>query len=259
MTSIAMTIAGSDPSGGAGLQADVKAFHQCGVYGTSVVTMLTVQNTLGVVTVKTVDPRLVAAQLDAVLEDIPPLAAKTGALGTADIIEAVARRAADFSFPLVIDPVMLSKHGAPLLEEDALRVLVDSLFPHAFLLTPNVREAEALTGLDIGDLTSMERAAAAISVRGPRHVLVKGGGRSDDATDVLFSAGEVRHFPAKRIDTQHTHGTGCVFSAAITARLARGESLPDAIQAAKQYVTRAIQTAPHIGRGLGPVNMHAES
>jgi hydroxymethylpyrimidine/phosphomethylpyrimidine kinase len=258
MTSVAMTIAGSDPSGGAGLQADLKTFHQCKVYGTSVVTLLTVQNTLGVTAVQVLDSALVMAQLDAILADIPPLAAKTGALGSVDIITAVAQRAPDFGFPLVVDPVMISKHGARLLDQDAVRALAEELLPHAFLVTPNMHEAQKLTGFDVSDVPSMERAAAAIAARGPRHVLIKGGGHAHDATDVLFSGGMIRLFPAKRIDTRHTHGTGCVFSAAITAQLARGQSVPEAIITAKQHITRAIATAPAIGRGLGPVNMHVE-
>ncbi len=254
-----MTIAGSDPSGGAGLQADLKTFHQCGVFGTSVVTVLTVQNTVGVAAVESLDPTLVVAQLEAVLADIPPQAAKTGALGNENIIRAVARHAADFRFPLVVDPVLRSKHGAPLLGDDAFRVLVDELLPHAFLLTPNVHEAAALAGFAVDDVPSMERAAAAIAALGPKHVLVKGGGLSGEATDVLLSAGQIRHFPAKRVDTQHTHGSGCVFSAAITARLARGEPLHEAIAAAKGFIHRAIQTAPGLGHGLGPVNLHAQA
>ncbi|MFZ5832977.1 MAG: bifunctional hydroxymethylpyrimidine kinase/phosphomethylpyrimidine kinase [Planctomycetota bacterium] len=258
MTSVALTIAGSDPSGGAGLQADLKTFHQSGVYGASVVTLLTVQNTVGVTAIQRLDPGFVVAQLDAVLEDIPPQAAKTGALGSAGIIAAIAGRAAQFRFPLVVDPVLRSKHGDSLMDADALSVLVDHLLPHAFLLTPNRHEAEALAGFNIPDLASMERAAAAIAARGPRHVLVKGGGRGGDATDVLFAAGAIHHFPQQRIETQSTHGSGCVYSAAITARLARGEPLLAAIAGAKHYITRAIQTAPGIGRGVGPVNMHSE-
>jgi hydroxymethylpyrimidine/phosphomethylpyrimidine kinase len=257
MTAVALTIAGSDPSGGAGLQADLKTFHQHGVYGTSVVTLLTVQNTRAVDAVEGLSPAFVLAQLDAVLADVPPVAAKTGALGSAAVIEALARRAADFGFPLVVDPVMISKHGHALIDPDAAGVLAKKLLPHAFLVTPNMREAAALAGFDVDDLPAMERAAATIALRGVPHVLVKGGQLTGASVDVLWSDGELHRFAADRIDTHHTHGTGCVYSAAITARLARGEPLLAAVQGAKTFVTDAIRTNPELGGGYGPINMHA--
>ena len=256
MTPVALTIAGSDPSGGAGLQADLKTFHQHGVYGASVVTLLTVQNTQSVAAVETLDPRFILAQLDAVLEDIRPQAAKTGALGNAAIIAALSERAASFEFPLVVDPVMVSKHGTPLIDDDAAGVLKKKLLPHVFLITPNLPEAAVLASMDVTDLGSMEQAAARIAGAGAKNVLIKGGHRGVDATDLLWSDGRAYPLPGKRIETQHTHGTGCVLSAAITARLATGEDLVTAVEAAKGFITRAIRTSPGLGRGYGPVNMH---
>jgi hydroxymethylpyrimidine/phosphomethylpyrimidine kinase len=256
---VAMTIAGSDPSGGAGLQADLKTFHQHGVYGTSVVTLLTVQNTQKVESVEVLGPEFVVSQLDAVLDDIPPSAAKIGALGNAAVIEAIAERAERFSFPLVIDPVMVSKHGASLIDEEAVQVLRRKLLPLAFLITPNVPEAARLAEMEVTDLPTMEKAAAVISRLGAKNVLVKGGHLKGDPVDVLWTAGENHALPAQRVDTTHTHGTGCVFSAAITARLAKGEDLVTAVKAAKQFITAAIQTSPGLGQGYGPVNMHAST
>lgn len=258
MLPIAMTIAGSDPSGGAGLQADLKTFHQHRVYGTSVVTLLTVQNTQGVQSVRLVEPDLVLAQLDAVLSDLPPQAAKTGALGDATILEAIADRAAGFRFPLVVDPVMISKHGASLIDPDAVEVLRRRLLPQAFLATPNRAEAAALAEMEIADVMAMEHAARRIGSLGPRHVLVKGGSLEGDAVDVLWSEGRITRLPAAKIDTPNTHGTGCVFSAAVTALLARGEPLPAAVALAKRFISRAISSNPGLGHGRGPVNMHAE-
>jgi len=256
---VAMTIAGSDPSGGAGLQADLKTFHQHGVYGTSVVTLLTVQNTQKVESVEVLGPGFVVSQLDAVLNDIPPTAAKTGALGNAAVIEAIAERAERFSFPLVIDPVMVSKHGAPLIDDEAVQVLRRKLLPHAFLITPNVPEAARLAEMEVTDLSTMEKAAAVISRLGAKSVLVKGGHLKGDPVDVLWTAGENHSLSAERVDTTNTHGTGCVFSAAITARLAKGEDLVTAVKAAKQFITVAIQNSPGLGQGYGPVNMHTKT
>ena len=257
MTAVAMTIAGSDPSGGAGLQADLKTFHQHGVYGTSVVTLLTVQNTLSVEAVEVLAADLVARQLCAVLADIPPQAAKTGALGNTQVIQAVVDGLSPYSFPLVVDPVMISKHGAPLLDASAIACLRSVLLPITFLLTPNLPEAAALAHTRVDDLASMEVAARAIADLGPTHVLVKGGHLPGEAIDVLYTDGAVHRIPAARIHTQNTHGTGCVLSAAITARLAHGEDILAAVQGAKHFVTDAIATNPGLGHGRGPVNLHA--
>lgn len=259
MHTVALTIAGSDPSGGAGLQADLKTFQQHGVYGMSVVTLLTVQNTQHVTDVRVLDAAFVAAQLDAVLADIPPVAAKTGALGSADVIALLADRAADFGFPVVVDPVMISKHGDSLIDDAAKDVLRRRLVPRAFLVTPNRHEAAELARFPVESLADMERAAVAISLLGVPHVLVKGGRDGADSVNVLCTDGEVHHFRAPRTDTPHTHGSGCVFSAAITAQLARGEHLLDAVQAAKCFVTEAIRTQPGLGApgGHGPLNLFA--
>jgi hydroxymethylpyrimidine/phosphomethylpyrimidine kinase len=258
MPPVALTIAGSDPSGGAGIQADLKTFHQFGVYGEAVITLITVQNSTRVSRIQVLDPLLVREQIAAVLEDIPPAAAKTGALGSCEMVRAVAEAAASFPFPLVVDPVMISKHGLPLLPEEAMRALREELLPRATLLTPNLPEAEALTGLSIGSLDDVRQAACRILQMGPRAVLIKGGHLAGDATDVLWNGAVWRDFPAPRIPTRHTHGTGCTYSAAITAGLATGLPLCDAVARAKQFVHQAIRTAPGLGRGCGPINHHAE-
>ncbi len=254
---VALSIAGSDPSGGAGIQADLKTFHQFEVYGEAVVTLLTVQNTVECERVECVAAGLVADQIRAVLGDIPPAAAKTGALGNREIIEAVAGLAASFRFPLVVDPVLVSKHGGSLLAPDAIATLKSRLLPHAFLLTPNLEEAALLTGIEVRDLAGMRAAAEKLRGIGPRAVLVKGGHLGGSATDILLDDGGWVEFAAERIATRHTHGTGCTFSAAITALLARGQELEPAIRAAKRYISEAIRTSPGLGAGTGPVNHHA--
>jgi hydroxymethylpyrimidine/phosphomethylpyrimidine kinase len=253
MIPVALTIAGSDPSGGAGLQADLKTFHQYGVYGTSVVTLLTVQNTQRVTSVEVLSSQLVISQLDALLEDIPPTAAKTGALGNAAVIEAVAARAEHFSFPLVVDPVMISKHGDSLIDASAVEVLKLKLLPRAFLVTPNRQEAQRLSGCQITDVASMEKAAAIMAEMGAANVLIKGGCIDGNRVDLLWADGRPHELAAKHIETKHTHGTGCVLSAAITARLASGNDLITAVTAAKKFVTAAIQSSPGLGKGIGPV------
>jgi hydroxymethylpyrimidine/phosphomethylpyrimidine kinase len=255
---VAMSIAGSDPSGGAGIQADLKTFHQRGVYGTSVVTLLTVQNTQRVSAVEVLSPALVAAQLQAVVEDIPPGAAKTGALGNREIVRLIAERARDFRFPLVVDPVMISKHGQPLMTEDARAALAELLLPSALLVTPNLHEAGELARMTVCDVGAMEEAAVRIAALGAGAVLVKGGHLGEDAIDVLYWRGEISYYRSPRIRTTHTHGTGCTYSACITAELAKGRTLADAVQIAKRYITRAIETNPGLGKGSGPVNHHAQ-
>ena len=258
MRPVALTIAGSDPSGGAGLQADLKTFHQFGVYGEAVVTLVTVQNSVRVSRVEVLSPELVLEQIAAVVEDLPPGAAKTGALGSAEMVEAVARAAAEFRFPLVVDPVMVSKHGQPLLPEAAVHAIREHLLPRAALVTPNIPEAEALTGIAIRTLDDMRQAARRICEMGARAALIKGGHTSgEDSTDILFDGAEWRDFPAARIATRHTHGTGCTFSAAITAGLARGQTLGEAVERAKRFIQEAIRTNPGLGRGAGPVNHFA--
>jgi hydroxymethylpyrimidine/phosphomethylpyrimidine kinase len=253
MPPVALTIAGSDPSGGAGIQADLKTFHQFGVYGEAVVTLITVQNSMRVSRVEVLPAVLVTEQIQAVLEDIPPAAAKTGALGSAAMVESVARAAAGWTFPLVVDPVMCSKHGAPLLPEEAAAAIRTSLLPHAALVTPNIPEASALAGT-----ADMRQASRRLCDMGAGAVLIKGGHMEGPATDLLFDGADFHEFPAPRIETRHTHGTGCTYSAAITAGLAQGLGLKDAILRAKRFITEAIRTNPGLGRGCGPVNHHSE-
>jgi len=255
---IALTIAGSDPSGGAGIQADLKTFHQCGVYGTSVITLVTVQNTQQVSAVEILAPHIVVAQLEAVLEDMPPTAAKTGALGNLDIVCLIAAKARNFSFPLVVDPVMISKHGQPLMTEEARTALVDMLLPSAFLVTPNLHEAGELAGMTVYDIASMKEAAIRIAALGVQAVLIKGGHLEGEAVDILCYKRDITEYRSPRINTAHTHGTGCTFSACITAELAKGVRLPDAVNVAKRYITKAIETNPGLGKGCGPVNHHAK-
>ena len=253
--STALTIAGSDPSGGAGLQADLKTFHQHGVYGMAVVTLVTVQNTRSVTRVDVLEPALVRQQLEAVLSDIPPGAVKTGALGNAAVISAVAEALRGQRAPLVVDPVMISKHGHPLLAAEAQGALVERLLPLTTLLTPNTHEAGALLGRPITTLEEAEAAARELAQRGPRAVLVKGGHLTgSEAVDVLFAEGMLTHFRAPRVETKHTHGTGCTYASAIAAGLALGKPLRTAIDDAKRWLTEALKTAPGLGSGLGPVN-----
>lgn len=255
---IALTIAGSDPSGGAGLQADLKTFHQHGAYGMAVVTLLTVQSTQGVAAVETVSPALLGRQLDHLLADLTPGAAKTGALGHAVLVEAVAERAKAFTFPLIVDPVMISKHGHPLIDDDAVTALRTRLLPVTTLVTPNTHEAAKLTGRPVGTVADAEAAAHALAALGAKNVLVKGGHLRGDAIDVLrLHDGSVHHLHAPRIDSAHTHGTGCTLSAAITARLSLGASLLDAVRGAKAWLTEAIRSAKPLGHGVGPVNHFA--
>lgn len=256
MIPIALTIAGSDPSGGAGIQADLKTFHQLHVYGAAAITLITVQNTTRVSRVEMLDPALVSEQIDAVLEDLPPQAAKTGALGTAAIVEAVAR--CPILCPLVVDPIMISKHGAPLTDAAARGALRKLLLPKAALLTPNLHEAAELAGIPVDNLDRMKEAAIRIGRPGCS-VLIKGGHLKGDSVDLLYHDGTFTELPAARIDTPHTHGTGCTYSAAITAFLARGLPMVEAVTRAKRFIDEAIRTSPGIGRGSGPVNHWAAS
>lgn len=254
-TPVALSIAGSDPSGGAGLQADLKTFHEFEVYGEAVVTLITVQNTRGITRVETLRPELVIEQLRAVIQDIPPGAAKTGAIGNSAVIQAIAAEAQHFPFPLVVDPVMFGKHGAQLAEPGQLSFA--PLIRTAYLLTPNLHEASVLAGFPVEDLDSMRRAAEKLTELGAANVLVKGGHLRGPAVDILYMPGRgFREFPAARVETIHTHGTGCTYSAAITAELAKQTELELAVERAKQFVTHAIQTNPGLGGGSGPLNFH---
>ena len=259
MTPIALSIAGSDSSGGAGIQADLKTFQRFGVYGASALTLVTAQNTVGVRAVQLLRPELVEQQIAAVVEDLEVGASKTGALGSAELVEAVARSIRRHGLsPLVVDPVMISKHGDALLEKDAVDALKRLLFPLATLVTPNLHEASALLGRPVENEAQMRDAARALCDLGARAVLVKGGHlRGSEAVDLLYDCGEFLRLAAPRVETPHTHGTGCTYAAAITALLARGESMAAAAREAKDFITRAIQSAPGLGHGHGPVNHQA--
>jgi hydroxymethylpyrimidine/phosphomethylpyrimidine kinase len=249
----ALTIAGSDSGGGAGIQADLKTFAALGVYGLSALTAITAQNTQGVRAAQDLPPELVEAQIDVVLEDIGADAAKTGMLSSSAIIEVVARCVSRWNLRLVVDPVMVAKGGDPLLQPEAITTLSTVLLPLAEVVTPNLFEAEVLTGQGIETLDDMRAAAQAIFTLGPRHVVVKGGHRAADPVDVYFDGERFVELRAERISTRHTHGTGCTFSAAIAAFMARGIPVDAAITGAKRYITEAIRYAPGLGSGHGPV------
>lgn len=253
----ALSIAGSDSGGGAGIQADLKTFSALGVYGMTAITAVTVQNTTGVSGYETLSPQTVADQIRAVVTDIGVDAAKTGMLASAEIVEAVASAVAETGVPnLVVDPVSVSKHGHALLAEDAVDALRERILPLATLVTPNLPEAASLAGFAVDGPDAMEDAARTIRAMGPVAVLVKGGhlagtGRADD---LFFDGGDLVWIEGERLDTPHTHGTGCVLSSAIAAHLAKGAPLLDAVRAGKAFVTEAIRHALAIGHGIGPVD-----
>ena len=242
---VALTIAGSDPSGGAGIQADLRTFAAFGVHGASVVTALTAQDTRRVRAIAEVAPAFVAQQLDAVLDDLEVRAAKTGMLHRARVIDAVVARLRARPLPhLVVDPVMVATSGDPLLEPEGIAALRERLLPLATLVTPNLREAEVLTGRAVTTVAEMREAARALVALGARAALVKGGHLAGDAVDVLYDGRGFRELGAPRREGRRLHGTGCVLSAAITASLARGNDLAEAVAEAKRHVTRAIEAAP---------------
>ncbi|MBI3979551.1 MAG: bifunctional hydroxymethylpyrimidine kinase/phosphomethylpyrimidine kinase [Chloroflexi bacterium] len=251
----ALTIAGSDSGGGAGIQADLKTFAALGVYGASVLTAVTAQNTRGVRAIHEIPPADVAAQIDAVLDDIGADAVKTGMLASAPIIRAVVERLAAYRVEqLVVDPVMVAKSGDPLLRADAVDALRQELLPLALVVTPNIPEAEVLVGRTLTSDADLRAAAEAIHAFGPRYVVVKGGHRPGDAVDLLYDGRQFTELAARRIPTPHTHGTGCTFASAIAAGLAKGLSVAEAVAAAKEYLTGAIQAAVAIGAGASPVH-----
>jgi hydroxymethylpyrimidine/phosphomethylpyrimidine kinase len=252
----ALTIAGSDSGAGAGIQADLKTFAAHGVYGTSVITAVTAQNTLGVSMFEALSPELVRAQLDAVMSDIGAHAAKTGMLPTAAIVECVSAAVAGLRIPhLVVDPVMVAKSGDRLVDDDAVRAIKGILLPRAFVVTPNIPEAEALSGLQISTDQDRREAARRILALGPAAVVIKGGHfDTPDIVDLLASGGEFAEFRHERIAGCHTHGTGCTFAASIAASLALGRTLAESIPLAQRYIAGAIQHAPAIGGGHGPMD-----
>jgi hydroxymethylpyrimidine/phosphomethylpyrimidine kinase len=253
----ALTIAGSDSGGGAGIQADLKTFSALGVFGMTAITAVTVQNTTGVSGYEELSPRTVGDQIRAVATDIGVDAAKTGMLASAPIAEAVADAVAETRIPnLVVDPVFVSKHGHALLAEDAVGALRERILPLATLVTPNLPEASGLAGFAVGTRADMERAAAAIRALGPRAVLVKGGHLlgSERADDLFFDGERMTWIEGERLETTNTHGTGCTLSAAIAAHLALGAELLEAVRAGKAFVTEAIRHALALGAGIGPVD-----
>jgi hydroxymethylpyrimidine/phosphomethylpyrimidine kinase len=256
MTRVALTIAGSDSGGGAGIQADLKTFAAFGVFGTSVITALTAQNTLGVRAIAELQPAFVRAQLDAIFEDFPVASAKTGMLARRPIIEAVATGCRNRRLRnLVVDPVMVAASGDVLLSPDAVGAMRDLMLPLATLVTPNVREAEILSGLKIDDVATMHAAACTIVQIGAPAVLLKGGRLGGPTSvDVLCRGSTIREFTTPRLPVQRAHGTGCTLSAAIAAALALGMPLEDSIEAAKLYVTNALATAERVGHGATPLN-----
>ncbi|MBI4246874.1 MAG: bifunctional hydroxymethylpyrimidine kinase/phosphomethylpyrimidine kinase [Candidatus Rokubacteria bacterium] len=255
----ALTIAGSDSGGGAGIQADLKTFTAFRVFGMSVLTAITAQNSLGVQGVFNLPPPFVARQIDSVLSDFGADAVKLGMLSTAPIIAAVAERLrAHRPAPIVLDPVMIAKSGDPLLQPDARAALVREMLPLADVVTPNLHEAAVLAGIPVETEGEMEEAARRILALGPRCVLVKGGHLKDSATDVLWDGRTLVRFPAPRLDSPATHGTGCTFSSAIAANLALGRPLEPAVRAAKAYVTAAIREGVQAGRGVGTLRHFVE-
>ena len=258
---ITLTIAGSDPGGGAGIQADLKTFHRFGVYGTAAITALTAQNTVGVTGVHVPPAEFLDAQLAALAEDLPPAALKSGMLATPAVIEVVARRIHAHAWrPYVLDPVMVATSGDRLLDPAAERAIRERLLPLAAVVTPNLDEAELLVGFPVRDLAAMRRAGQALLELGAEAALLKGGHLGGDTlTDLLVTRAGERAWSRPRIATTSTHGTGCTLSAAITAGLALGHPLEEAVDHALSFVARAIASAPGLGRGHGPLDHFAGS
>jgi hydroxymethylpyrimidine/phosphomethylpyrimidine kinase len=256
MIATALSIAGSDSGGGAGIQADLRTFHAFGVYGTTAITALTAQNTRGVTGVQPVPPEFVRAQIDAIVEDLRPAACKSGMLANRRIVETVAEAIEAHELPhYVLDPVMVASSGDRLLDRNAEKALLERLLPLCTVVTPNTEEAAALTGLEVHDEAGMVRAAEALVARGAAAALVKGGHlRGGTVVDMLWDGQEMRSWRRSRIETTSTHGTGCTLSAAVAAGLARGRPLAEAVEAALDFVHRAIESAPRLGSGHGPLN-----
>ena len=257
-TKIALTIAGSDPSGGAGIQADLKTFHQFKVYGEAVITLLTVQNTQTVSDIKMLDANFVINQIQAVFEDIPPNCTKIGALGNSEIADAVAWSINKYHSPTILDPVMISKHNKKLIDDDCIDIIKNKILKNCLLATPNIPEAEVLSEYSIKNLNDMKKAASSISKLGIKNVLIKGGHLdSEMSNDYLLSNGTETVFEGKRFQTKNTHGTGCTYSAAICANFALYQNLLQSVKISKSYIERAISTNPNLGKGFGPLNFFA--
>jgi hydroxymethylpyrimidine/phosphomethylpyrimidine kinase len=251
----ALTIAGSDSSGGAGIQADLKTFSALGVFGMSAITAITAQNTCGVTNIRELDGEIIADQIDAVFSDIPVNAVKVGMLANAQITAVVAGCLRKHqAVNIIVDPVMISKSGSHLLRPEAIDALKHELFPVADVVTPNLHEASAIVGFAVEDRAGMEKAAAAIKAMGPKYVVVKGGHLPGDACDLLYDGRQFTTFANERINSVHTHGTGCTFSSAIAACLAKGQNITEAVDTAKKYITMAIRHGFPLGKGVGPTH-----
>lgn len=253
----ALTIAGSDSGGGAGIQADLKTFQELGVFGMSALTAVTAQNTLGVHGVYPLTAEAVESQIDAIGTDMGTHALKTGMLFNAEIIEMVAAKIKQYQWAnLVVDPVMIAKGGASLLQNEAIAALKEHLLPLSLVITPNIPEAEVITGMSINTLEEKQAAAMKLVDLGAKHVVLKGGHdeKTDEAVDVFYDGTEFSYFTSKRINTKNTHGTGCTFSAALTAELAKGQKVLESVGVAKAFIQAAIEDDLHIGAGHGPTN-----
>jgi len=250
-----LTIAGSDCSGGAGIQADLKTFSAHGVFGMSAIVSVVAENTSRVIDIQDVTPDMIQSQIDAIFEDIEVDAVKIGMLSTPECMKAVADKLAQYKpNNVVIDPVMYAKNGCPLMAETAVDSLIELIIPFADVLTPNIPEAEKITGDSITSIAEMEAAARKLYDMGCKGVIIKGGHREGSALDVLYDGNEFTHFETPRINTKNTHGTGCTFSSAVTSQLALGLSVKEAVSKAKEYVTTAIKHSLEIGKGNGPTH-----
>ncbi len=250
-----LTIAGSDSSGGAGIQADLKTFSAYGVYGMSVITAVTAQNTQGVFAVQDITPEVIVQQIDAIFDDIQVDAVKIGMVSQIPTINVIADKIEQYQVKnVVVDPVMVSKSGYDLLHAEAKDALLNRLLPLATVVTPNIPEAQIIANMSINSLAEMEQAAQIIHELGPKYVLLKGGHLVDDATDIFFDGQEIKYFQSERIKTKNTHGTGCTLSSAIASGLAKGCIVEDAITSAKEYITIAIKHSLSIGKGVGPTH-----
>ncbi|MBD7910299.1 bifunctional hydroxymethylpyrimidine kinase/phosphomethylpyrimidine kinase [Clostridium cibarium] len=252
----ALTIAGSDSSGGAGIQADIKSISANGVFAMSVITAVTVQNTMGVFGVQDIEAEIIEAQIKAIFDDIDVNAIKIGMVSKIESIKAISkglRRQKNLP-PIVVDPVMISKSGFKLLLEDAKETLIKELFPLATLITPNLPEAEEILDDKISNVEEMKKACIKLKELGPKYVLIKGGHLEEDATDVLYDGEKFIYLNQKRIDTKNTHGTGCTLSSAIAASLAKGMNIEEAVKEGKRYITVAIEHGFKLGKGVGPTN-----
>lgn len=252
----ALTIAGSDCSGGAGIQADIKSMSANGVFAMSVITAITAQNTMGVFDIQDITPDMIKAQIKAIFDDIEVDAVKIGMVSKIESIKAIgqALRSVEKLPPIVLDPVMVSKSGFKLLSEDAKDTLIKELFPLSTLITPNLPEAEEILGIKIENLDEMKEAAVKLKELGCKYVLVKGGHLEDDATDLLYDGKNFIYLKQERIETTHTHGTGCTLSSAIAANLAKGMNIEQAVKLGKEYITNAIKNSFELGHGVGPTH-----